>query len=99
MSELLRLANEQPISNEAVDSAHGIQLPRADWTDDRAFRQSINEIARLRHDQVRLQKLGLVHGEVHERQRTVSQWDGVPCLVMPNLEVHDFGSADTDRDS
>jgi hypothetical protein len=57
-----------------------------------------NEVARLGHDQVRLQRLRLVFSEIHKRYSIVSQRSRIARLIVPNLKVHYLGSTDTQGD-
>ena len=66
--ELLRLADEESVGNEAIDSSRGIKLTRTGWTDDGAFRQAFDEVRWLRHDQVCLERLRLAHSQIDKRQ-------------------------------
>jgi hypothetical protein len=74
LREFVRLADEQPIPDKAFDGAHGIDLFWARRTNDGAARLvCANELAWFGHDQVSLQRLGLVAGEIGEGDRGVQE--------------------------
>src|SRR5579864_4820825 len=66
--ELRRLADEEPVCEEASDSSGCIELTRSGRTNDGDFRQAFNEVCRFRHDQIRLQRLWLSNRQINKRQ-------------------------------
>ena len=62
------MVNEKPVTDKALDRAHSIDLPWTGRANDGAGAQSlVDELARLGHDQVGLQRLRLTLSQVLKR--------------------------------
>ena len=104
----LRLTLEKPHVGEECESAHGgaFRVSRSNDRDNRKTR--VQERARLRHDQVRLEELAAEWRRIQIRKRHrypshridyVRQWWRITCLIRPCLKMHGLGGADADQDA
>src|SRR5438034_6153030 len=104
----LRLADEEPHVGEECESTHGGAF-RVRRSNDRNNRKTrVQERARLRHDQVRLEELAAEWRRIQIRKRHrypshridyVRQWWRISCLIRPCLKMHGLDGAYTDQDS
>src|SRR5487761_66386 len=102
------MAEEKPVSDKAFDSTNCVDLPWTGRADDGTGRQLFaEEVARLRHNQIGLQRLRLPLTQAHEchrRSRSARHIVGdgdrkrVASFILPGLEMHDLRPADTDQD-
>src|SRR5215831_3740630 len=100
------MVDEKSVGDKALDRAHGINLS---WTgranDGTGTQVFVDEFARLRHDQVGLQCLGLTLGQIPKRHGgscdgvCVGQGKCIASLVLPSLKMHDLRPANTDEDA
>src|SRR5215472_6609506 len=91
------LPDEQAVIDKALDCCPSARVAwRCRANDGHRSKTLVQEVARLRHDQVRLQVFRLVLRQVDERHcRFVDwikgrQWRGISRFVLPRLEVHRF---------
>ena len=97
------MADEKPHRGQEIDHAHRNALCFG-RTNDRTHREIwAEEIARLRHDQVRLEVLPSKGRTVEIRKdqsvRGVRQRRRITGLVRPGLKMHGLGGTDADQDS
>ncbi len=103
LQEFFRLADEEPVIDEAVDSSGRIELTCSGRANDGDLRQAFNEVCWFGHDQICLERFWLPNRQIDKGQSSarliVGQGNRVAGLIVPDLEVHDFGSANADGDA
>jgi hypothetical protein len=102
LEEILGLADEQTACREACESRNRAEI--RGWAYDRTYRKRpAEERAWLGHDQIGLEILPAEGRRIEVGKHEIGiggigQRRCVARLVLPGLEVHGFGRADTEQD-
>src|ERR1700730_18612614 len=99
VEERLGLAEEQPARRKARESRHRAEIAGRPYNGTYRKLLPVEEGTGLGHDQISLEVLA-ERIKVWKRQSIgrIGQLNRVASLVLPGLEVHGFGRADTEKD-